>query len=391
MKQRMVYLDHAATTPVRREALKQMRPFFDQHFANPASLYREGVLAKKTLDGARARIAGIIGAQPDTIVFTDGGSESNNLAIFGVAEANRERGRQIISSNLEHSTVMEPLSQLARQGWGVNMAPSDKSGLIDTDKIMNLITPETVLVSIMYANNEIGAKGPIAEIGRRILKYRQEHSTALPYFHTDACRAAGYLELDVEKLHVDLMSLNSGKIYGPKGAGMLYSRRGVKINARQFGGGQEGGLRAGTENVAGIVGFAAALELAQEEKTKESARLRKLTNYFWKKIQKNFSNAKLNGPELGESRLPNNLNITFPGLDGEQMVLYLDAEGVMCSTASACDALSDEPSHVLCALQIPSSDVRSTLRFSLGRSTTKADIDYTIGALHKAAGLIRLH
>lgn len=389
VKKKSIYLDHAAATPVRQEVQKAMQPFFSSHFGNPSSLYSEGQTAKKALDESRKTIANIIGAQSDTIVFTSGGTESNNLAILGVADANSGNGKQIVTLNIEHHAVIEPMKKLEERGWKVTVLAADKTGLIEPKKITDAITPETVLVSIMYANNEVGTIEPIAEIGRMIMQYRKEHNTDLPYFHTDACQAAGYLDLKVEKLHVDLMSLNSGKIYGPKGVGVLYVRRGVKINARVFGGGQENGWRAGTENVAGVVGFAKALELAQSEKTKESDRLSRLTDYFWRQIQKNFPAAILNGPALGKDRLPNNLSVTFPGLDGEKLVIYLDNEGVMCSTASACSIVSDEPSHVLCALQISRQNVKSTLRFSLGKSTTKRDIEYTVKSLLKVSKLIK--
>lgn len=389
VKKREIYFDHAATTPVREGVQKIMQPFFSVHFGNPASLHEEGKIAKKTLNDSKKTIANIIGAQPDTIIFTSGGTESNNLAIFGVAEGSRLTERHLISLNIEHLSIIEPLKHLKSQGLSVTLLTTDRAGLIDPEKIIKAITPETILITIMYANNEVGAIEPIAEIGRRILQYRKEHGTELPYFHTDACQAAGYLELNVEKLHVDLMTINSGKIYGPKGVGMLYVRRGVKVQARQIGGGQENGLRAGTENVAGIVGFAAALMLAQKEKLKEAARLSKLTNYFWKKLHHDFPDTILNGPSIGETRLQNNLSVIFPGFEGEQLVIYLDNEGIRCSAASACTAINDEPSHVLCALQIGSKNARSTLRFSLGKSTTKRDIDDTIKALHKVTKLIR--
>ncbi|MEK7624716.1 MAG: cysteine desulfurase family protein [Patescibacteria group bacterium] len=389
VRKKIVYLDHAATTPVREEVQRAMQPFFSSHYGNPSSLYREGTVARGALAEARQTIARIIGAQPETIVFTSGGTEGNNLAIFGLAEANHGRGRKMISTDIEHHTILEPLKQLEKQGYSLTLLSPNNSGLFDPDKVIAAITPETVLVTVMLANNEIGAIEPIALIGRRILQYRKAHNTALPYFHTDACQAAGYLDLNVEKLHVDLMTLNAGKIYGPKGVGMLYVRRGVKINARQFGGMQENNLRAGTENIPGIIGFAKALELAQKDKVRETARLYKLSNYFWKKIKKNFPDAILNGPPIGRDRLPNNLSVTFPGYDGEQLVIYLDAEGVMCSTASACAAMSDEPSHVLCSLQIPAQGAKSTLRFSLGKSTTKTDLDYAIKALAKVTKLIK--
>ncbi len=383
-----IYLDNASTTPVREEVLKAMMPFFSLHYGNPASLHTEGRIAQKALTDSRKKISDSIGSQPDTIIFTSGGTESNNLAIFGLEETSKGSGRHLISISSEHHSVLMPLKQLEKAGWSVTYLQTDKNGLLDPDDVLKAITGETVLITVMYANNEIGTVLPIAEIGKRLLQYRKAHNSELPYFHTDACQAAGYLDLNVEKLHVDLMTLNSGKIYGPKGVGMLYVRRGVKIETQQFGGLQEHGRRAGTENIPGIVGLATALELAQKDKNKEAARLTKLTNYFWKHLKKNVPEAVLNGPQIGEERLPNNLSVTFPGMDGEQLLIYLDHEGVMCSTASACASISDEPSHVLCALQIAEQDIRSTLRFSLGRSTTKQDIDYTIQAIRKIKKLL---
>jgi cysteine desulfurase len=271
---------------------------------------------------------------------------------------------------------LHPLEDLKKQGWEITLLQVDKNGLLKASEVLKAIRPETVLISIMYANNEIGSIEPIAEIGRELLKYRKENKTIFPYFHTDACQAAGYLDLDVEKLHVDLMTVNGSKMYGPKGVGMLYVRRGVKIKSLISGGSQERHLRAGTENIAGIVGFAKAFELVQKNKGVESDRLSKLTSYLWSSLQKYLPEISLNGPALGEHRLPNNLNIAISGIEGEAALLYLDEYGIMCSTGSACTASSIEPSHVLRAIGLNEKESHSSLRFTLGHCNTKKDIDY---------------
>lgn len=406
-KQKTIYLDHAATTPVDEKVLKVMQPFFSAHFGNPSALYSASVKANEALNDARRSIAEVLNTQPDTIIFTSGGTESDNLAIFGIANSPLEGGvggvmnealkphthlppsreesattkKHIISIGIEHPAVLEPLERLKNQGWVITYIPVDKTGLVNASEVIKAIRPETILISIMFANNEIGTIEPIAEIGRQLLRYRKEHNTSLPYFHTDACQAAGYLDLSVEKLHVDLMTVNSGKIYGPKGVGCLYVRRGLSLEPQQLGGSQEKHLRAGTENIPGIVGFAKALELVHQSKQKETLRLEKLTAYFWQQIQKKFSHVTLNGPIVGDKRLPNNLNITFPGVDGEALLIYLDSFGISCSTGSACTATTAEPSHVLKTIGLTEAQIKSTIRFSLGKTTSKQDIDYTIRAL----------
>jgi cysteine desulfurase len=269
---------------------------------------------------------------------------------------------------------------LTKEGFVVTYLDVDSQGFVSPKKVAAAIRPDTILVSIMYANNEIGTVEPIADIGREILKYRKAHNTVYPYFHTDACQAAGALELDVEKLHVDLMSLNGSKIYGPKGVGVLYKRRGVGIQSLIFGGGQEMNLRSGTENLPGIIGLAKALDLAQKNRQDENMRLVDLRNYFFEQIRTKIPKIKLNGPDLGNEyvRLPNNLNVTFMDVEGEAMLLYLDAYGIMCSTGSACTSTSLEPSHVLTALGLPYEYAHGSLRFTLGHCNTKADIDYVM-------------
>ena len=394
---RSVYLDNAAATPVDRRVFEAMRPYFYEHCGNPSALYSEAQISNSALDDSRRTIAEILRARPGNIIFTSGGTESNNLAIFGVARAHVKHGKHIITVAAEHHSVLEPLVQLKKEGWKITILPVDKNGFIKTEDVVKTIRPDTALISIMYANNEIGAIQPIAEIGRQISHYRKEKGSVYPFFHSDACQAAGRLDLDVEKLHVDLMSVNGSKIYGPKGAGFLYARHGVDLEPIMFGGSQERHRRAGTENVPGIVGLAKALELVHLLIPPFSIRgrgggspldrQRQLTQYFFVKLRKLVPNLQLNGPEIGERRLPNNLNVVFPGVDGEALVIYLDSYGVMCSTGSACTAESREPSQVLKAIGKTQAEIFSSVRFTLGKGTTKLDIDYTIQSLQKALKL----
>jgi len=375
-KIREVYFDHAATTYMDPAVLKAMQPYFSDEFGNPSSLYHKGREANGVVNDARRNIALVLHALPENIIFTSGGTESDNLAIYGIARAHANKGKHIITTKIEHHAVLYPLDDLQKQGWDITYINVDKHGLVDAQDVIQAIRPDTVLITIMYANNEIGTIEPIAEIGRELLRYRKANGTAFPYFHTDACQAAGYLDLDVEKLHVDLMTINGSKIYGPKGVGMLYVRRGVKLSPILLGGSQEKKMRAGTENVPGIVGLAKALELAQKKSEVEVKRLRHLTNYLWKNIEEKIDGLKLNGPEVGDLRLPNNLNVTFMNVEGEAMLLYLDEYGIMASTGSACTADSLDPSHVLMAIGLPYEYAHGSLRFTLGHSNDQGDIDY---------------
>jgi cysteine desulfurase len=381
MAKKIIYLDNASTTPVSKEVIEAMKPFFSVHFGNPSSIHSEGVLASKAIENSRRVVSESIHAHPDEIIFTSGGTEANNLAIFGLAEANNDKKGHIITVETEHASVLEPVNELKKLGWDVSVLKTDKEGFVNIDDLLNLITIKTVLVSIMYANNEIGVLQQIPDIGRAILKFRKENQTTFPFFHSDACQAAPYLDLDVEKLHVDLMTVNGGKIYGPKGVGALFVRRGVNIKTQVLGGGQERNLRSGTENVPSIVGFAKALQVCNSVRTKESRRLMNLSQHLFKGIKKIFADAKINGPEIGDHRLVNNLNINFGSIDGEQMVIYLDSKGILCSTASACSATNNEPSHVLKAIGLNDTENRSSVRFSLGRSTTLSDIKFILASL----------
>lgn len=375
-KTKQVYLDHAATTYVDPKVILAMQPYFSKIYGNPSSLYHEGVKASEALNSSRRAVAKLLGALPENIIFTGSGTESDNLAIYGIAKAHAQRGKHIISIAIEHHAVLHPLEDLKKWGWDITYVKVNDKGIVNTDEIIRAIRPDTVLISIMYANNEMGAIQPIAEIGRKLLQYRKENKTVYPFFHTDACQAAGYLDLDVEKLHVDLMTINASKIYGPKGVGMLYIRRGITIKPLILGGEQERNLRAGTENIAGIVGLAKALELAQASKEKEVKRLEGLVKYFWEKLQKQIPQVKLNGPEIGTQRLANNLNVSFMGMEGEALLLYLDEYGIMCSTGSACTVKSLDQSHVLKAMGVLAENSKGSLRFTFGHCNTKQDIDY---------------
>ncbi len=379
-KIKTIYLDNAATTQVDRKIISSMLPWFDKIYANPSSLHAEGKKAEKELERCRKEVAGFIGALPDNIIFTSGGTESDNLAIYGVAKTISKSSRpgHIITTAIEHSAVLKPLEELQTYGWQVTYLQPNKEGLITPDQVIKALKPETVLISIGYANNEVGSIAPIAEIGRKILQYRKNNKTIYPFFHTDACQATAYLDLSVEKFHVDLMTLSGSKIYGPKGSGILYVRRGVPTSPMAVGGAQEMGLRAGTQNLSAIVGFTKALSLVMANKEKMFKQALQLTKYFFEKIKKQIPDIELNGPEIGENRLPNNLNISFAGAEGDALLLYLSAKGIMCSTGSACSSRLQEISHVLKAMGRTYSEAKGALRFSLGHNNTKQEIDYVM-------------
>jgi len=386
-----VYLDHAATTPMTKEVLKAMAHYFYEVSGNPSALHFAGRRAKEALDLSRQRAAKIINSQPEEIFFTGSGTESDNLAILGIARFNKVKGNHLVTTNIEHHAVLHPFERLAdRENFKATVVPVEENGLVSPKKILAAIKPETTLISVMYANNEIGTIQPIKEIARLIKKWKAANNRGTqepPFFHTDACQAAGYLDLDVKKLGVDLMTLNGSKIYGPKGVGLLYVRRGINLEPIVFGGGQEKGLRSGTENLAGIAGFAQALESAQEYRLSESSRLIKLRNYFFQQIIKNIDKSFING-DL-KNRLPNNVNVSILDIEGEAALLYLDEAGISASTGSACDSSRLEPSHVILALGRPYEYAHGSLRFTMGKATTKAEIDYTVKTLARVVKKLR--
>ena len=367
-----IYLDNAATTPTDSRVLNAMLPYFTDGYGNPSSLHAFGQEAKHAVEEARNIIAGFIGANPEEIIFTSGGTESNNFTIKGIAYARRDKGNHIITSKIEHHAVLEPLHFLEKQGFEVTYLPVDEYGLVDPDDVEKAITERTILISLMHANNEIGTIQPISEIGK--LARRREI-----YFHTDAVQTFGHLPINVDELNVDLLSASGHKLYGPKGVGILYVRKGVRISPFMHGGDQEQGRRATTHNVPGIVGFGKAVQLAKEEMGREIEQLTFLRDTLIKGILDGIELSRLNGHP--KQRLPNNVNVSISYVEGESMLLNLDMEGIACSTGSACTSSSLEPSHVLAAIGIPRELAHGSLRFSLGRQTSEDDIGYVLSVL----------
>jgi cysteine desulfurase len=380
---RHVYLDHAATTPLDPRVLEAMLPYLGHACGNPSSFHSVGKEAKDAIEGARARIAAVLHVRAEEIVFTSGGTESDNLAVLGYCRANAAGGKHMVVTAFEHHAVLEAVGHLEKhESFEVTRLLPDREGMISVEQVMEAIRPDTIFVSVMYANNEIGTVQPIGEIGNAIQKSKvksQKLGKSYPIFHTDACQATGFLDLDVEKLHVDLMTINGSKMYGPKGVGALYVRRGIKLQPLQFGGSQERGIRPGTENVAGIVGMAKALELVQADRSRESARLVALRDKLVAGIRERVPKTRLNGHAT--NRLPNNANVSFMDIEGEALVLYLDAAGVYVSTGSACASSSLDPSHVILSLGLPFEVAHGSVRFSLGHATTAEDIDYVLDVL----------
>jgi len=369
-----IYLDHAATTYLRPEVVKAMEPFWENKYGNPSSLYFKGREAKAAIEDARSKVANIFGCCETEIIFEGSGTESDNHALIGTALANKARGNHIITSSIEHHAVLHACEFLETQGFEVTYLPVDKEGILKLDELKKAIRDETILVSIMFANNEIGTIQPIKKIGQTIKQLNNDSNNQIIY-HTDACQAAGYYDMNVDELGVDLMTINGSKIYGPKGTGVLYVKKGVNINSLIHGGGQESGKRAGTENVAGIVGLATALELAQKEKGKESQRLAELRDKLIDGLLK-IPKVVLNGHPA--KRLPNNVNVTVMDIEGEAMLLHLDEYGICASTGSACTSGDLEPSHVILALGHPYEMAHGSIRFSLGHVNTQNDVDYVL-------------
>lgn len=378
MPQRFVYLDHAATTAVRPEALEAMLPYFSERFGNPSSMYRLAQEARKAVDEARLTVANILGCRANEVIFTSGGSESDNTAIKGIALASRQWGNHIITSAIEHHAVLHTCQFLENFGFEVTYLPVDSYGLVDPKAVEAAVTERTVLVSIMYANNEIGTVEPIAEIAD-MLKVKGKRMGRNLVFHTDAVQGAGALDLNVDHLGVDSLSLSSHKFYGPKGAGVLYVRRGTPFMPQQQGGAQERYRRAGTENTPGIVGTAVALRLAVEEQEDVRLRLTGLRDRIIQEVPKRIERTRLNGHPT--QRLPNNVNLSFESVEGEPVLLGLDFAGICASSGSACTSASLEPSHVLTALGLPADIAHASLRLTLGRENTTEDVDYLLETL----------
>lgn len=369
---RRIYLDYAATTPTHPEVVKAMVPYFSEAFGNPSSIHSYGQEAKGAIEEARAKLAELIGARSEEIVFTSGGTEADNFALEGVALANEAKGNHIITSSIEHHAVLETCKFLERRGFRVTYLPVDKYGLIDPDEVKKAITDKTILISVMHANNEVGTIEPIAEIGKIA------HEAGI-YFHTDAVQTAGHILVDVNELGVDLLSMSAHKLYGPKGVGALYIRKGTKLVALMHGGEQERRRRAGTENVPAIIGFGKAVELAQQDMGEEAKRLSYLRDKLITGLLERIDHSRLNGHPI--NRLPNNVNISVDFVEGESMLLNLDLEGICASTGSACSSSSLEPSHVLLAMGVPHEQAHGSLRFSLGRWTTEDEIERVLDVL----------
>ncbi len=367
-----VYLDNAATTQPRPEVVEAMLPYLRERYGNPSSIYGLAREARAAVDDARDRVARSLGCDPREVIFTSGGTESDNAAIKGVAFACRERGNHVITSSIEHHAVLDSVKRLEKMGFRVTYLPVDSHGLVDPGSVESAITDETILISIMHANNEVGTIEPIEEIAK-IARSRGV------YFHTDAVQSVGHIPVDVGRLGVDLLSLSAHKFHGPKGVGALYVRRGVRIQRYADGGGQEQGRRAGTENVAGIVGLATALELSCAEMAHESERIARLRDRLVSGIMERVDHVRLNGHP--ERRLPGNASFCFEFIEGESLLLNLDMLGICGSSGSACTSGSLEPSHVLLAMGVPHEVAHGSLRLTLGRYTTDEDVDYVLEQL----------
>ncbi len=404
---KLIYLDYAATTPVDPRVVKAMAPYWSKVFANPSALYKPGQEAHKAISKARNDIAQVLNAKASEIIFTAGGTESNNMAILGMAQAYQQAHQKpghIITTPIEHHSVLHTMDALKSWGWKISYAPVNNEGLIDLVVLKKLAKKDTALISIMYANNEVGTIEPIAEIGKWVSglnKARAQKNLPRIIFHTDACQAAGALTLDVHELKVDLLTLNGSKIYGPKQTGILYVRSGTKLIPMIHGGGQERDLRSGTENVPGIIGLAAALKLATIYKAKENERLLALQAYFVDRLSKKVKDIVLNGPIINNpkskskdklftlTRLPNNINITVKGVEGESLMLYLDSLNIAVATGSACATASLDPSHVLVALGVDKKDAYSSIRISMGKETTQSTLNFVLEALIALVPMLR--
>lgn len=380
---RLIYMDHAATTPVRPEVLDAMLPYFSTNFGNPSGIYGLAQESRKAIDVARETVAETLDARISEIVFTSGGTESDNTAIRGSALALASTGRHIITTSIEHHAVLHTCHSLEQYGFDVTYLPVDAAGLIDPDDVGRAINDETTLVSVMYANNEIGVVEPISEIAD-VVKAEARRRGRTIVMHTDAVQAAGYLDLSARNISVDMISLSAHKFQGPKGAGVLYIRRGTPFEAQQTGGGQERQRRSGTENVPSVVGMAEALRLAESERNETVARVESLRDRIVEAMLERLDGVRLNGHP--SRRLANNVNFSFDRVEGEPILLGLDLAGISASSGSACSSASLEPSHVLTALGLTAEQAQGSLRLTLGKDNTEEDVDYLLDVL---PGLVR--
>jgi cysteine desulfurase len=384
INQARVYLDHAATTPLDRRVLTAMLPVFESVWGNPSSIYLEGREARKLLDAARRDVAAVLGARANDIVFTSGGSESDNAAIRGAAFASLQRGRHIITSAIEHHAVLHTVEQLEREGFSATYLPVDAEGFVSPDDLRAALRPDTTVVSIMYANNEVGTVEPVAELVRVVKDYNRHI-----VFHTDAVQAAGALDLNADTLGVDMLSLAAHKFYGPKGVGVLYIRPRTPFVGQILGGSQERNRRAGTEDLAGAVGLAKALQLAEAEREANMAHLRGLRDYLWSELPRRVAGVRVTGALDPEKRLANSFSCCLEGVEGEAVLIQLDLNGISASSGSACTTGSLEPSHVLTAMGVPTETARASLRITLGHENTRADIDRLLDVLPRAVERLR--
>lgn len=379
---RKVYLDHSATTPVDSEVAQLMMTYYTEKYGNPSSVHGFGREAKEALEKAREQVATLIGAQPTEITFTSGGTEADNLAILGTVEAQRKKGKHIITSAVEHHAVLETCEFLEKNGFDLTVIPVNDEGLLNPQDIANAIRPDTILITIMHANNEVGTIQPIAEIG----KIARDKGVT---FHVDAVQSLGKIPIDVKEMNIDLLTISSHKIYGPKGVGALFIRKGVRIVPLVHGGGQEKKRRSGTENTPGIIGFGKACELAGERMAEEEEKLKVLREQLMDGILERIPYVKVNGPR-GDNRLPNNVNVSIRYVEGEALLLSLDMMGIAASSGSACTSGSLDPSHVLLAMGLPHEIAHGSLRFSLGRQNSSEDIEYVLEQLPKIVERLRM-
>ena len=379
-EKRIIYMDHAATTYVKKDVVAAMRPYLTEQYGNPSSIYGIARESRRAVDVARAQVAQALNADLDEIYFTSGGSESDNWALKGVAWANRKRGNHIITTRIEHHAILHACQFLEREGFEVTYLPVDRYGLVDPVTLEAAITDKTILISIMYANNEIGTIEPIAELGA----IARAHKV---YFHTDAVQAIGNVPIDVKAQNIDMLSLSAHKFYGPKGVGALYIKKGVRIENLIHGGAQERKRRAGTENLAGIVGMGKAIEIATADIPGHNAKISAMRDRLTKTVLAEIPHTRLNGHP--EKRLPGNFNISFEFIEGESMLLWLDDVGICASTGSACTSGSLEPSHVLLATGLPVEVSHGSLRLTLGDVNTEADVDTVLAVLPKIVGRLR--
>ena len=371
-------MDHGATTPMRSEVLEAMMPYFTESFGNPSSIYTLAQETRNAVEDSRRFVANSIGSRASEICFTSGGTEADNAAIKGVAMSMKNLGNHIITTSIEHHAVLHTCHQMEQFGFDVTYIPVDDKGFVSAKDVLDAITDKTILISVMLANNEIGTIQPIKEIAKKIREYSDKSGKTI-VFHTDAVQAVGHLPVDVKDLGVDMLSISGHKFYGPRGVGALYIKRGTPFEPLIIGGGQERQRRSGTENVPGIVGLSKALELSVKEMELESSRQIKIRNHIFDYLKKNMDVILINGDQI--NRLPNNVNVSFPGIEGESILLALDLGGVSASSGSACSAASIEPSHVLLAIGRSAEQARGTIRITIGRTTTDEDVQYMLNLL----------